>query len=88
VAALPPPERDRALIRHFTVKEALYKAVNGFGLARVSFHDVEVTGFSADGSTRIAAPVLEQQLCFSGWLGKPIAGYVVASVRAHRRPGR
>jgi enterobactin synthetase component D len=82
-AALPPSERDRNLIQHFSLKEALYKAVNGFGLAPVTFHNVEVTQISSDGSARFAVPVLlQQQYAITGWIGNPIAGYVVASVQA------
>jgi enterobactin synthetase component D len=82
-AALPPSERDRNLIQHFSLKEALYKAVNGFGLAHVTFHNVEVTQIAADGCARFAVPVLlQQQLAIAGWIGNPIAGYVVASVQA------
>ena len=86
LSALPPPDRDRGLIAHFALKEAFYKAVNGFGLAHVSFHNVEVTGISADGTARFAGPLLlEQQLSINGWIGNPIGGYVVASVRARAR---
>jgi 4'-phosphopantetheinyl transferase EntD len=82
-AALPPSERDRNLIQHFSLKEALYKAVNGFGLTPVTFHNVEVTQIAADGSAWFAVPVLlQQQLAITGWIGNPIAGYVVASVQA------
>jgi phosphopantetheine--protein transferase-like protein len=88
-AALPPAERDRCLIRHFTLKEAFYKAVNGFGLARVSFRTVEVLDVSANGPVQFAAPLLlEQHLAISGWIGTPIDGYVVASVRADLRAPR
>jgi 4'-phosphopantetheinyl transferase EntD len=83
VSALPPADRDRGLIEHFALKEAFYKAVNGFRLAHVSFHNVEVTRISAHGAVQFAGPLLlEQQLAINGWLGTPIAGYVVASVRA------
>jgi phosphopantetheine--protein transferase-like protein len=88
VAALPPEGRDRGLIGHFALKEAFYKAVNGFRLAHVSFQNVEVSEISADGAVRFAGPLLlEQQLAINGWLGNPIAGYIVASVRAraHRQ---
>jgi phosphopantetheine--protein transferase-like protein len=85
LAALPAHERDRSLIQHFSLKEAFYKAVNGFELAHVSFHDVEVTRIYADGTAEFAAPVLlEQQLTINGWIGSFVDGHVVASVRAVR----
>jgi 4'-phosphopantetheinyl transferase EntD len=88
VAALPP-DRDRDLIRYFALKEAFYKAVNGFAATPVWFQNVEVADISADGAARFAAPLLlEQQLSISGWIGNPLPGYVVASVHARARAHR
>ena len=70
LAALPPPSVIEISSTHFTLKEAFYKAVNGFGLAHVSFQNVEVSRISADGSAEFAAPLLlEQQLTINGWIG-------------------
>jgi 4'-phosphopantetheinyl transferase EntD len=83
---LPPAERDRRLIQHFSLKEAFYKAVNGFGLAAVSFRNVEVAQITAQGMAEFVAPLpLEQQLRIAGWIGSPVPGYVVASVRCDGR---
>jgi 4'-phosphopantetheinyl transferase EntD len=79
---LLPDERDRRLIQHFCLKEAFYKAVNGFGLAPVSFRNVEVRHISAAGPVQFSPPLLlAQQLRIDGWIGRPLPGYVVASVR-------
>ena len=79
-------ERDRRLIQYFSLKEAFYKAVNGFGLAHVSFQNVEVSSISADGAVAFAPPpLLQQRLEISGWITSPLAGYVVASTRAQLR---
>jgi 4'-phosphopantetheinyl transferase EntD len=82
-------QRDRDLIRRFSLKEAFYKAVNPFVRGYVSFHDVEVTGIDGDGRAGFAAALLEQRkLVAEGWVGLPISGFTVASVLIEGRGQR
>ena len=86
-AALPPGEdRDHDLIRRFSLKESVYKAVNAFVDRYVPFHHVEVGDIDVRGGTTFSGVLLDQHpLTVAGWVGSPIPGLILSSAYARLR---
>jgi 4'-phosphopantetheinyl transferase EntD len=87
IAPFTEPERTRAVLSRFCLKEAFYKAANGFVGRTIGFHEVAVTAIEADGRARFSGDLLSDPapLIAQGWVGQPHPGYILASVAACRR---
>ena len=83
IGSLTEPERTRAVLARFCLKEAFYKAANGFAGRMIAFQEVAVAAISADGNARFAGRFFaEQPLVAQGWVGQPHPGYILGSVSA------
>lgn len=84
------PDRDHDLITIFSLKEALYKAVNGFLKRFVSWRAVEVVSIDPQGGVRFAGSLLDENpdLAVEGWVGCPSPSqadtdrFILSTVRA------
>jgi enterobactin synthetase component D len=87
VQALPEAERTFALLARFSLKEAFYKAANGFVGRLIGFQEVAIAALDPGGVAGFTGPFLQTEpLAAEGWVGQPIAGYLVASVRVVAAP--
>ncbi len=83
VAALPEGERTLAVLARFCLKEAFYKAANAFVGRTISFQEVAVAAIDRDGRATFAGPLLARGgLTAEGWVGQPLAGYLLATATA------
>jgi 4'-phosphopantetheinyl transferase EntD len=88
-SALPKAHQDEFVLERFSLKEAFYKAVNGFVGPDVSFQDLEITDISPDGKVTWSAPILEQfGLQGEGRVFRPVNGFLLTTVlvRTSRSP--
>ena len=83
---MPTSERDHDLITRFSLKEALYKAVNGFLRRFVSWRAVEVTSIDEQGRVSFAGSLFEESALtasdIEGWVLQPMPGFILSTVRA------
>jgi enterobactin synthetase component D len=88
VAALSEPGRTSAVLARFCLKEAFYKAANGFVGRLISFQEVAVAAIDAGGRATFSGPLFAAHpLAVDGWVGQPWPGYIVASVIARPSSG-
>jgi 4'-phosphopantetheinyl transferase EntD len=82
VLPLTEPGRTSAVLARFCLKEAFYKAANGFVGRLISFQEVAIASIAPDGRAAFSGSLLAAlPLQAEGWVGQPHPGYVVASVR-------
>ena len=86
IASLTEPERTRAVLHRFCLKEAFYKAANGFVGRMITFQEVAVAAIDPAGTARFSGRLFaEHPLDAQGWVGQPQPGYILGSVSACRR---
>ncbi|HEY0709831.1 MAG TPA: 4'-phosphopantetheinyl transferase superfamily protein [Polyangia bacterium] len=86
-ASLPREHQDEFVLERFSLKEAFYKAVNGFVGPDVSFQALEITDIRPSGEVIWSAPLLEQfGLRGEGWVHRPTTGFLLTSVFVETAP--
>ncbi|HEY0714847.1 MAG TPA: 4'-phosphopantetheinyl transferase superfamily protein, partial [Polyangia bacterium] len=79
--ALPRERQDEFVLERFSLKEAFYKAVNGFVGPDVSFQDLEITDIRPSGDVIWSAPLLQRfGLRAAGQVHRPTSGFLLTTV--------